>query len=240
MAEAARILEFGEEKSKRIKKKQKKIEDKQFKRCYPFSGREEIEQIKTILYDRVENSGSMCQEQINYRNLLAFVLGINIGIRAIDLLTLKWSKIFCNNVVREHVWITEHKTEKDKEIFINSSSEKILNEYASRFSVDVNCDKYIFFSRNKSTAGVENNHIKPNMLWRIMKGIAKDANIGRNIATHSLRKTFASEQMKAHPNDSMFMRELMDLLNHTSIESTLHYIGADSERQRKYVNEVNL
>ena len=52
-------------------------------------------------------------EKKQYRNALMFVIGINVGLRASDLLELKWSQIFDEDgSIANGITVKEDKTEK--------------------------------------------------------------------------------------------------------------------------------
>ena len=65
---------------------------------YAFNTDEEIQAMINVLDKHIENIfNTDTQRQIAVRNKLLFVLGINLGIRASDLCSLRWNFFFEEN-----------------------------------------------------------------------------------------------------------------------------------------------
>lgn len=63
----------------------------------------------------------------NSRDYLLFTMGINLALRASDLLSIKVGDVFDGRkeIVR-YIWIKEKKTGKERKLFINSTIEEAL------------------------------------------------------------------------------------------------------------------
>ena len=61
---------------------------------YAFRTKEEIDSIFKVLNKHIEEAENDNQRQIACRNKLLFLIGMNIGIRASDLRTLRWEFFF--------------------------------------------------------------------------------------------------------------------------------------------------
>ena len=65
-----------------------------------------------------------------------------------------------------------------------------------------------------------------------MVKIKTDLNLPYHLGAHSLRKTFAYWTIKLHPNDLTTMISLQEMLNHDSMNTTLHYAGQTKDKIR--------
>lgn len=83
----------------------------------------------------------------NKRNYAIVVLGINILLRAGDLLSLKWKDVLEDeNTFKMHFTMTEDKTDKTRKVNLNTSSVDALTEYKISLLDKFNIEDYIFKS----------------------------------------------------------------------------------------------
>lgn len=171
----------------------------------------------------------------NKRDYMLFVVGINVGLRAGDLLNLKIKDVVDDNGhVKNSVYIIEGKTEKPREFTLNKSAKDAIKLYLDTLkSIDV--EDYLFKSR-KSTGPltVEAAH-------KLIKNLLRDLNIKGNYGTHSLRKTFSFHTYINNVKDNPGIIEtLQKILNHSSSAITLRYIGITKEVITDIYNSLNL
>lgn len=208
------------------------------KEVYPLKNKEDINSIKQHYRKRINNATNDEDKQIAGRDLLTFVLGINIGLRASDLLKLVWTDIFNKDFTFvDGVRVQEKKTCKYKTFFLNQSAQNAITEYINEFNIKINLDKpnnYIFKSREGGS------HITVEALCTSLKKAAKECGIKQNIGTHSIRKTYGYWQLITHKGDAMFLTHLQSLFNHSSQLATLRYCGLEDDQNRLYYNDVNL
>lgn len=212
-----------------------------------------LEEITAVIkyYENKANDESTRKgyEQIADRNKLFCVTGFNVGVRASDLVKIKWTNVYDSNGNflepdeedvddRRTTQIVEQKTQKVKNLIFSDIVKDAFTEYVDKYNIDKSSSDYVFFSRQKSDNG--ENHISVEQASNIIKEAAKVCGIKRRVASHTFRKTYALWQMRGHQDDAMFTAELMDLLNHDSEEATLHYVGLDIERRIQYHNDVQL
>jgi integrase len=170
----------------------------------------------------------------NKRDYMLFVVGINIGLRASDLLSLKVKDVFKNGKIVDKVTINEEKTDKKREFDINKCAKDAIMLYLDTLN-HMDVDTYLFKSRKGNEAlTVESAH-------KIIKTTLKEINIKGNYGTHSLRKTFAyhvyMKNIKANPT---IINTLQKMLNHSSSSVTLRYIGITKEVISDVYNSLNL
>lgn len=195
---------------------------------------DELDRMVAAGKEYISESRGMGEEKNRANMLLALQVGVNIGLRASDLILLTWDDLFYKDgTFKPQVSIVEQKTRKPKDFRLNESCRKNLQEYVERYGINVASGGWVFESRNGG-------HISVKTLGNRIKLLAEKANVYRQCATHNLRKTFAEQQMLAHMNDSFFMRDLAELLNHSSEETTRRYIASDMDRTLRYYDDVNL
>lgn len=144
------------------------------------------------------------------RNLLLFILGINTGLRVSDLLRLRVRDIKDKDIVQ----IREKKTHKTKQFPIPSEIRHFIDEYIEKKPQS----RYLFKS-NKA-----NKPISRVQAYRIIKSATEQIGID-HAGTHSLRKTFGYHFYKQTKDVAL----LQKILNHSSQDITLRYIGITQE-----------
>jgi len=72
---------------------------------------------------------------------MLFVVGINIGLRAGDLLNLKIKDVFQANKIVDRIVITEEKTDKKRDFEINKSAKSAILLYIDTLK-DVAAESY--------------------------------------------------------------------------------------------------
>lgn len=170
----------------------------------------------------------------NKRDLMLFAVGISVGLRAGDLLSLKWHDILDNkgNIVNT-VTIIEEKTDKKREFTLNNTAKKGINTYLDSINKDINYDDYVFSSQKGGALTVGSAH-------KIVKTTLRELNIKGNYGTHSLRKTWAYHQYINNSDNPMVLPYLQQMLNHSNQAVTLRYIGITKEVIKDFYNSVNL
>ncbi|WP_219717734.1 tyrosine-type recombinase/integrase, partial [Clostridioides difficile] len=72
---------------------------------------------------------------------------------------------------------------------------------------------------------------------RIIKGAAEKVGIKENVATHSLRKTFARHIYDEEENKTYALELIRKILGHKTIEMTRRYIGIDKDEEVKAITK---
>jgi integrase len=163
-----------------------------------IKNKEDIEKLKSILRKQ------------SYRNFLLFCVGINSGLRISDILQLNISDV--KN--KEYISIMEKKTNKHKKFPINSTLKLMFKKFTNGKSVNLPLFRTKF-----------NNRLDRFEAFRILKRVAKEANIDLNIGTHTLRKTFGYHHYKQFKDIVI----LQKIFNHYSPQTTLRYIGIEQD-----------
>ena len=183
----------------------------------PIKNTRDINKIKQYLYGKD-----------NKRDYCIFVVGINVGLRAGDLLSLKINDVTDGNTIFDTVTIKEQKTGKTRNFALNKNAKEAIQLYINSLA-DYDFNDYLFKSRKGGHLGVRPLH-------RIIKTLTKDLGIKGNFGTHTLRKTMAYHRYI----NNVPLETLQKLLNHSSSAITLRYIGITQKVIIDCYNAVNL
>ena len=187
------------------------------KEVEPIKNTRDINKIKQYSYGK-ENKRDYC----------IFVVGINVGLRAGDLLSLKINDVTDGNTIFDTVTIKEQKTGKTRNFALNKNAKEAIQLYINSLA-DYNFNDYLFKSRKGGHLGVRPLH-------HIIKTLTKDLGIKGNFGTHTLRKTMAYHRYI----NNVPLETLQKLLNHSSSAITLRYIGITQKVIIDCYNAVNL
>ncbi len=161
------------------------------------------------------------------RDLLLFTLGINNGLRAVDLVKLKVKQVE-KLKVGESLSIIETKTGKKNVLVINKPVYKVLQRYLKELKPD--SDDYLFKSRKKGKA------INTQTVSTMVKSWTKSINLDGNYGAHTLRKTWGYQQRTAF---GVGFEIICKRYNHSSPAITMRYLGIeDKEVTNVLMNEI--
>lgn len=199
----------------------------------PIKDKADIEAAKAWL---ISQKPRWCSHPTNLRNYMMFVLNINNAARISDLLRLRIQDVTLEDgTIRDELLIRESKTSKTRYLFFGPSCKKAISQYLEALPSYKPTD-FLFASRN-SGAGGESRPITRQMAWEIMstmgKAISKSRACPLHLGTHSMRKTFGYQRIKANPNDAMIIAQVSEMYNHTNMNTTYRYLGFDKEAKRK-------
>lgn len=162
----------------------------------------------------------------NKRDYMLFVVGINIGLRAGDLLSLKIGNIYKDGKVMESYTLYEEKTGKRRTFDINKAAREAIALYLSALN-EIDEDDYLFKSRKSKTIS---RPLTVSSTHKIIKTTCRDLGIKGNFGTHTLRKTFAYHvYINNIQKNPTILNTLQKMLNHSSPATTLRYIGITQE-----------
>ncbi len=203
---------------------------------YPFNT-EEIKTIISILNKRIEEATNDNQKQIAHRNKMLFLIGVNVGLRASDLMQLRWSYFYKDNMTFKDFYTLQpkktKKTGKFVKIFFNQTVKKAIENYVSDYPVE-DLNGYLFKSRKGD------NPITERGLWKIIVDVAADAGIDKNVGSHSLRKTWARNIYDNAEDKSGALVMLQECLRHSDSLTTLRYISIMDEEKRDMYESIEL
>lgn len=181
----------------------------------PFREEGHIKAIKRLLHSKP-------------RDLLLFVMGINNGLRAGDLLKIRVGQVR-NLKVGETVRLIESKTGKANILMMNRSTYKALARYLEAAQPG---EADFLFKSNKG----HNQALTVSTVNQMVKAWARALNIPGKYGGHSLRKTFGYIQRVKY---GVGWEVLAKRFNHSTPAVTMRYLGvSDEEVSEILLNEI--
>jgi len=180
-------------------------------------------------------------EHKNNKYVLAFTLGINLGLRANELLDLKMNHVFSpDGSVRliedeedtsDGIDIYQSKTKKHRTVFLNTACKDALEWAFPIKGAYLHSGEYLFPSR-------EGGAIQVGTFRKVLKEAAAACGLKQNIGTHTCRKTWGWHQYKYNSEKAnLDITMLQRAFGHSSPEVTLRYLGiTDEEDKALYKN----
>jgi integrase len=192
----------------------------------------EVEPIKKL--KDIEKIEQYLKGKDNKRDYMLFVVGINVGLRAGDLLELKVKNVLIDKEVVDSVLIKEQKTGKGRELTLNKGTKDAIKYYLSSIK-EYTQEDYLF--RSQKGGG----HLTVQATHKIIKGTLRELNVKGNYGTHSLRKTWAYHIYMNNAKDNpLILPTIQKMLNHSNQAITLRYIGITKEVITDVYNSINL
>lgn len=197
---------------------------------YPIKTHKDIIAMANWLYEHKDN-----------KYVLAFTLGINLGLRANELLDLKMNQVFSpDGSVRliedeedtsDGIDIYQSKTKKHRTVFLNAACKDALEWAFPIKGAYLHSEEYLFPSR-------EGGAIQVGTFRKVLKESAAACGLKQNIGTHTCRKTWGWHQYKYNSEKAnLDITMLQRAFGHSSPEVTLRYLGiTDEEDKALYKN----
>ena len=203
---------------------------------YPFNV-EEVKLITNVFDERIKEATNDSQKQIACRNKMLFLIAINIGLRASDLVQLRYSYFYNEDMsfkkYYELVPKKQTKYRKFVKIFFNKTVKKTVENYVSNYPIE-DLNGYLFKSRKGD------NPITERGLWKIIVDVAADAGIDKNVGSHSLRKTWARNIYDNAEDKGGALVMLQECLRHSDSLTTLRYISIMDEEKKDMYESIEL
>lgn len=198
---------------------------------YPIKKQEEIVAMANWL---LANKGK--------KYVLAFVLGINLGLRANELLALRMNQVFasdgsvkidpCLEDTSDGIVIHQSKTKKYRTVFLNAACKDALEWCFPERGSYLHCDGFLFPSR-------EGGSIHVDTFRKAIKEAGKACGVRQNVGTHTCRKTWGWHQYKYNCNKAnMDITMLQRAFGHSSPEVTLRYLGITDEEDKELYHNM--
>jgi len=163
----------------------------------------------------------------NPRDHLLFIMGINYGLRAGDLIKLKVKDVRYLKV-GDTLTIRESKTGKDNILVINKTVYKALRNYLDTVQPD---DQAFLFASRKGDS-----HIQSQAVSKLVKKWTRAINLRGNFGAHTLRKTWGYIQRTVH---GVGFEIICKRYNHSNPAITMRYLGIqDKEVHSTLMNEI--
>ncbi len=160
------------------------------------------------------------------------LLGINLGLRVGELLSLRWQDVWQNNQVPPLLYLrrSETKNNKARAIPINMNAKKailMMRRNGRNKNKTVTPEDHLFPGRNHG-------HLDPRHVNRLLYRIFGKAGLMGKLSSHTLRKTFGTRLAEK----GVHLPVIQELLGHTDISTTRKYIGVGFQQLKRAVNEL--
>jgi integrase len=163
----------------------------------------------------------------NPRDHLLFVMGVNNGLRAADLLKVKVGDLR-HMKVGDTLTIRESKTGKDNILVINKTVHKALMGYLDKIQLD---DEDFLFASRKGDGPLQSQAVS-----KLVKKWTAAINLKKNFGAHTLRKTWGYIQRTVH---GVGFEIICKRYSHSSPAITMRYLGIqDKEVHSTLMNEI--
>ena len=146
------------------------------------------------------------------------LLGFKTGLRIGDLCKLKVADVRG----RERISIVAQKTGKTTDVRLHDATRKAIDAALK----DCDDEDWVLESRQRNRTKGGRKPISRQRCYGIMKEIAEKTGFQEHVGCHTLRKTFAWNYYTTCDN----LPELQKVLNHSSQEATIHYLGLDRKK----------
>lgn len=207
------------------------------KEVYPFTTKEEIKEMISVFDKHIEEATNENQRQIACRNKMLFLIGINVGLRASDLVQLRYSYFYNEDMTFKEFYTLQpkktKKTGKFVKIFFNKTVKKAISDYVNDYPIS-NLNDYLFKSRKG------NSPITEKSLWKIIVDTTIEAELTINVGSHSLRKTWAYTIWHNAKDKHKALVMLQQCLNHSDSMTTMRYIGILDEEKKDMYESVEI
>lgn len=208
---------------------------------YAFRTHEEVEAMLSIFDKHISNAKGDGHRKVACRNKLLFVIGMNVGIRASDLRTLRWSFFYEESEdgklgFKKFYKLQPQKQKKHKKfvpMFFNPTVQIAIEDFVQQYPIQ-NLNDYLFPSQKSDEA------MEVASLWRIIKEAAHEAGIKQNIGSHSLRKSFGFWAWHNAKDKNKALIILQQIFAHSSPQTTAKYIGILDDEIEDVFNSINL
>lgn len=158
------------------------------------------------------------------RDWAMWTIGVSLGLRISDLLSLRFGNIIDNDkkTFKPRIQIYEQKTGKLNNILITESVIDAITKYLDSIKWEFDLDGFLFPSRKTKGKMYEE------CGWRILSEAGKALNLPLVIGSHTMRKSFANIAACVDKSciDMNAITKVQGLLNHSDQRVTMRYLGS--------------
>lgn len=162
----------------------------------------------------------------NYNEMyyVIFLIGISVGIRSCDILKLKIQDL--KNT--DKITIKEQKTGKTKTFPLKPYVAKVVKDYIKKYCNE-EYQEYIFLGKKGA-------RLDRSAVYRVFNRCIKELGINMKCGNHSSRK-FLAKNLYLQTKDIALV---MEILNHSNMRTTFHYLGITQDRINEAYQTVDL
>lgn len=161
------------------------------------------------------------------RDWMMWTVGVSLGLRISDLLSLKWRNVIEDDkiTIKKRIEIYEKKTGKMNNLLITEAVKKAISRYLVAIKYKFDLDGYLFASKKTGGKMYEEHG------WRILSRAGRDLGLPLVIGSHTMRKSFANIAACVDKStvDMNSITKVQGLLNHSDQRVTMRYLGTYQE-----------
>ena len=166
-------------------------------------------------------------ESIHPKWSIMFKIGVLTGLRVSDILNIIVEDIdLC-------IKVKEQKTGKYRRINVPDSLYIELKRFIKSYKLTKG--DYLIFSNKRGKEG-QQKAVSRQQAYRVMNDASKMCGIAETIGTHGMRKTMAYHLYQKDKDIAL----VQYVLNHSSSETTLRYIGVRQEQADKVIEDLSV
>ena len=171
----------------------------------------------------------------NLRDRTWFLLGVNTGFRISELLSFRVKTVMKFNTIADEITVERSVMKRKREgrsIALNGDAKKILKKYLKELKKRgaITPDTFLFQSAKGENKPITRMHAD-----HVLREACKKLKITGDIATHSMRKTYAMQMYKITGD----IYKVQQALGHADIGSTLKYLPKDREAVNSAVQQIS-
>lgn len=187
----------------------------------------EIDLIIDHLINEINNAENSNQEQIRFRNLVMFVLGVNLPLKTNEFLSIKYGELFDKKDKPKAYELKLGRYRQDEVISIPLilNVEELLSAYRKKYKLfyKTHAEEPIFLSRE--------HQVLVQKSWaRIISTAAEAVNIKKNVGSESIRKTFGLNIYKNSKNKMKALLFLGELWGEVREAKVIQYLGLENNK----------
>ena len=157
-------------------------------------------------------------------------MGIATGLRISEIISLQVKSVFEHGHVADRVTVAKKNMKgktQGRSIILNDRAKQAISKLIKEESLTE--DMYLFTSK-------KGGHITRKQAWRILSDSYDALKLPGKVSTHSMRKSLAQRVWIASGKD---IRKTQVSLGHASVNSTISYIGIDSNEVDELVLSID-
>lgn len=217
-----------EQKAKKTRKRREVTPDENAYSDFKSDGKRKAHAADSIRsYDDFYAIQRYYLEKGQVRDWAMWTIGVSLGLRISDLLSLKFCHLIDRDgkTIKPRIQIYEQKTGKLNNCLVTESVKQALSTYLESIKYTFDLDGYLFPS--KKTKG----KMYEECGWRILSSAGKALNLPLVIGSHTMRKSFANIAACVDKScvDMNAITKVQGLLNHGDQRVTMRYLGTYQE-----------
>lgn len=163
----------------------------------------------------------------NIRDWMMWTVGVSLGLRVSDLLSLKFKNVIEPDkvTIKKRIEIYEKKTGKLNNLLITEAVNNAISKYLISIKYNFDLDDYLFASKKTGGKMYEEHG------WRILSNAGKALGLPIVVGSHTMRKSFANIAACVDSScvDMNAITKVQGLLNHSDQRVTMKYLGTYQE-----------